>query len=333
MRAVSAPNYSAVLTRQSGFEVAVLADAAAGAEARIVPALGNMAYEFRLNGVNLLWFPFESLEAFAARPALCGVPFLAPWANRIQGASYWVNGSEYHLNADLGNLRRDGNGKAIHGLLNFSPLWQVVEASAGDDSARLVSRLEFWRHPALMAQFPFAHAIEMTYRLKKGELEVETRVENLSAAALPVALGFHPYFQIHDAPRNAWRAHVAAASRMELDSQLIPTGQVTPARLADPHLLSEAPLDDVFCDLIREPGGRAVFWVEGARQRITVAYGPRYEVAVAYAPPGADFICFEPMAAPTNAFNLAHAGHWRALQSIPAGQRWQESFWISGSGF
>jgi aldose 1-epimerase len=54
---------------------------------------------------------------------------------------------------------------------------------------------------------------------------------------------------------------------------------------------------------------------------------------VVYAPDGRDFICFEPMAALTNAFNLAHAGLYRELQSIPPGERWQESFRISVSGF
>jgi aldose 1-epimerase len=35
--------------------------------------------------------------------------------------------------------------------------WQVVSLKADDTSAELVSRLEFWRFPELMAQFPFAH--------------------------------------------------------------------------------------------------------------------------------------------------------------------------------
>jgi aldose 1-epimerase len=35
------------------------------------------------------------------------------------------------------------------------------------------------------------------------------------------------------------------------------------------------------------------------------------------------------MAALTNAFNLAHAGKYKELQSIPAGETWRESFWVS----
>jgi aldose 1-epimerase len=39
------------------------------------------------------------------------------------------------------------------------------------------------------------------------------------------------------------------------------------------------------------------------------------------------------MSAITDAFNLAHAGVYGELQSIPPGGRWRESFWIVPSGF
>ena len=45
-----------------------------------------------------------------------------------------------------------------------------------------------------------------------------------------------------------------------------------------------------------------------------------------YAPEGRDFICIEPMAAITNAFNLAHAGSYEGLQYIAPQGRWKEEF-------
>ena len=85
--------------------------------------------------------------------------------------------------------------------------------------------------------------------------------------------------------------------------------------------------------LVRDSDGRARFWVEGRKERVAVIYGPKYEVAVVYAPSGRDFICFEPMAAVTNAFNLAQAGLYKELQSVAPGGQWKESFWISATGF
>jgi len=116
---------------------------------------------------------------------------------------------------------------------------------------------------------------------------------------------------------------------MVLNAQLIPTGERKPLEFADPHALSNGPLDDVFGNLVREADGLARFRVEGGRERVTVAYGPKYTIAVVYAPRGQDFICFEPMAAITNAFNLAHDGAYQELQSVAPGATWKESFWLS----
>jgi aldose 1-epimerase len=179
-----------------------------------------------------------------------------------------------------------------------------------------------------MAQFPFAHTITMTYRLKDGALEVETSIENLSSEAMPLSLGYHTYYRIDDAPRDDWKVHIAAREHVVLSSALIPTGAVEPVTFADPHSLRNSQVDNVFTNLIRDASGRAEFWVQGKAQKIKVQFGPRFDVAIVFAPPGREFICFEPMVGVTNAFNLAHAGLYRNLQTIPPGAAWKESFWI-----
>jgi len=322
-------NYSARQTAADGIASVQLADAAAATTLSIAPGTGNMAYEWTVRGRNFLYFPFAGLAEFAQRPRMCAVPFLAPWANRLDGDAFWANGKRYQLNTSLGNLRRDGNQKPIHGLVTFTNLWKLVEAKADNNSAWATSRLEFFRYPDLMAQFPFPHTLAMTYRLRSGTVEVETAIENHATDPMPVAVGFHPYFRLHDVPRDQWHVHLAAREHLVLNQQLIPTGEHKPVEFADPYSLSAGPLDDVFSGLVRDPDGRARFHVEGGRERITVAYGPKYTVAVVYAPKGQDFICFEPMSAITNAFNLAHEGKYQHLQSIEPGGTWRESFWLS----
>jgi aldose 1-epimerase len=330
---MQAANYTVRKAVVDGIEVVHLADAARKVEVSIVPSIGNMAYEMKVAGKNILWFPARSLAEFNQRPSLAGVPFLGPWANRLEGDFFWANGKKYQLNLDLGNVRRDGNRKPIHGLLNYSRAWALSAAQADDRSAWATSRLDFWKRPELMAQFPFAHTITMTYRLSNGELEVQTTLDNHSTDPMPVAIGYHPYFRVDDAPRDRWKVHLAAHGHMVLDSTLIPTGERKPVAFADPLPLAGMQLDDVFSGLVRGANGRAEFWVEGEKQRITVSYGPRYLVAVVYAPPGREFICFEPMAAITNGINLAHAGVYKELQSVAPGGQWQESFWIAAAGF
>jgi aldose 1-epimerase len=184
-----------------------------------------------------------------------------------------------------------------------------------------------------MAQFPFAHIIEITYRLREGVLEVETVLQNLSEEPMPVSFGYHPYFQVLDAPRDKWKLHLAARDHLVLNPKLLPTGERKPVSFPDPLPLANLSFDDVFTNLVRDAGGRAEFWFEGEKQRITVIYGPKYSTAVVYAPSARSLVCIEPMAAITNAMNLSQTGLYRELQSVPPGGSWRESFWVRPSGF
>jgi len=325
--------YSARIVTVDSVEILRLTDSEREIDVSIAPSIGNLAYEMKVRGKNLFWLPCATLGELVARPVHAGNPFLAPWANRLDQDAFWANGKKYLLNAGLGNFTRDGNGKPIHGLVTFTPAWRLVSLEAGQRRAKSTSRLEFWRVPEWMAQFPFAHTIEMTYSLRDGVLEVITRIENLAVEPMPVAVGYHPYFRLHDAPRDEWRVHLAVRERMALTAELIPTGERRPASFPDPMRLAGAELNDLFSPLERDADGRAEFWVQGRRQKISAIYGPKYTAAVAWAPPGRDFVCFEPMSAITNAFNLAQVGLHADLQSIPPGESWQESFWIRAEGF
>jgi aldose 1-epimerase len=321
-------NYSAERVRLDGIEVIRLSDARFKTVVSIAPSMGNNACEMTVNGKNILWSPYKTLAEFRDKPVQLGNPLLAPWANRIDGDAYWANGRQYFLNPGLGNFRYDGNHKPIHGLLAYASEWEVTGVQADDESASVTSRLEFWRYPAWMAQFPFAHTITMTYRLRNGQLEVETSIENLSAEPMPLSLGYHTYYRLEDSSRDDWQVHVAARDSVIVDKNLIPTGATEPVALADPQPLRGFNLDAGFTNLVRDQAGRAEFWVLGRQQKVKVLMGPKFDVAIVFAPPGRNFICIEPMVGITNAFNLAHEGLYKGLQSIPPQGIWKESFWI-----
>jgi aldose 1-epimerase len=249
----------------------------------------------------------------------------------------------------LGNVRGE---IPIHGFLTTTSEWRVTGVLASSTGASVTSRLEFFRQPSWMKQWPFAHTLEMTYTLADGALEVSTAIANLSASPMPVSIGFHPYFQLTDSPRDEWTISVGARTRWLLDARKVPTGRTEPIErlFPDPGSvpLREYNLDDVFGDLARDADGRATMSLRGRTQRLDIVLGPRYRSVVVWAPspsgtgrggqgvsPPADrnFICFEPMAAISNALNMAHRGTYTELQSIPPGDTWREQFWIRPSGF
>lgn len=315
-----------------GVPVVQLADLVHEIQVSIAPSIANRACEMLVRGANILHFPFDNVGAAKGDRHLNGIPFLAPWANRMPDG-FHANGKHYGFNPGLDSVRLDQNGIPIHGLLWSSPYWEVVEVLAGETSAHVTSRLHFWKHPDLMANWPFAHDYEMTYRLADGVLEVEVAVVNQSTDPMPIALGFHPYFQLPGVPIEEAVAEIPVRRHVETDSGLVATGETTPVAFAGGVSLKDHRFDDGFTDLVRGTDGRAVFSVEGRGKKIEVAFGPKYPVAVVYAPPGQNFICLEPMSAVTNGVNLAYEGKYPALQTVAPGAQWRESFWVRPSGF
>src|SRR5689334_21252414 len=266
----SAQNYKAERITDHGVAVVRLTDQARGVQVSVVPSVGNTAYEMTVHGKNVLWFPFADVSEYQKQPVLSAIPFLAPWANRLDQQAFWANGKKYAFDMELGNVR---GANPIHGLVTASPYWQVTEAKADGRAAHVTSRLEFWKHPELMAQWPIAHEYEMTYSLAEGTLEVRITVTNLSSEAMPVSIGFHPYFRIPDAPRDDWMARIPARKRVVADARLIPTGEYRPMDLSDPFSLKGRTLDDGFTDLQREADGRAHFSIAYQSKRVEVLYG------------------------------------------------------------
>jgi aldose 1-epimerase len=324
-------NYKAERLQDHDSEVVVLTDNERGEEVRIIPSGGNRVYRLAVHGENILHFPSGDPGSIRGSRGLDGIPFLAPWANRMP-EGFYANGRRYLFNMQSSTIRPDGNGIPIHGLVTTWPTWQVTELTAGADFASVTSKLEFWRYPELMTNWPFAHEYEMTHRLAGGALEVRIAVINRSADEMPIAVGFHPYFILPGVPIAEAVAHIPVRSHVETDKRLVPTGEMKPVDFGNPVSLRDRHFDDGFTDLIHDSSGRTVFSVEGRGKKIEVTFGPKYPVAIVYAPPGQNYICFEPMSTLTNGINLAHEGKYSVLQTVREGQRWEESFWIRTEG-
>jgi aldose 1-epimerase len=334
-------------------DIVQLTDTATDTRVSIAPGIGNIAYRMTVKGHDVLRWPHADLAAFKTNPNQTGVPFMAPWINRLDEQAFYANGKRYAFDMALGNVR---GAIPIHGLVTTTSEWHVVSVDAGRMGAAVTSRLEFSRQPSWMKQWPFAHTIEMTYRLTNGTLEVETAITNLSAEPMPVSVGFHPYFQLTDSPRDEWHLAIGARTHWKLQPTKLPTGDTEPIAqfLPDPkHVaVKDVMLDDIFTDLERDASGRAMLSLSGNTQRIDVVVGPKFKTALVYTPPmnnpnrgggpGANgapgvpmrgSVAFEPMAAITNALNLSQKGVYKELQSIEPGGSWEESFWIRPHGF
>ncbi len=268
--------------------------------AAFAPDVGMVGCSLRHRGEELLG-QRGGLEKYRESGSSFGIPLLHPWANRLD------------REVDSPLVRRDPNGLPIHGLLTASRYWELVSETS--------ARLDFAAHDDLMSGFPYAHELAIDLDLAGPRLTIATSLRASGDVPVPIAFGWHPYLTLPGVPRADWHVELPVRRRAELDERGIPTGRSDPVAIA-PGSLGDEDYDDLFPEL-EEP---AVFALEGGGRRLELAFESGYPVAQVYAPPGQDFICFEPMTAPTNALVTGDG-----LRSVDSGATFTARFSISVS--
>lgn len=287
-------SHAARETDHEGRPAVVLASAA-GLEATFLPELGMIGASLRHEGEELL-HPRRGLDVYEAKGSTMGLPFLHPWANRLSAPEFALDGERVVLDPRTTRVRFDEHGLPIHGLLAASRRWQEVAWSAGDDGACLTATLDFGAAPELVGAFPFPHRVTIEARVRGTSLCVTTTVR-AEHRRVPVSFGFHPFLRLPGVPRAQWRLTVPPCRRFELDDRGIPTGGSSPFGL-DGEPIGGQVFDD---GLVGFDAEVPVLAVEGGGRRIEVSLGAGYPAAQVFAPAGEDFVCLEPMTAPTNA--------------------------------
>ena len=280
--------------------------------ALFLPAHGMLCASLTCHGVECLR-RVDDLAAAAKAGSAAGIPLLHPWANRLDGLRYRAAGREVALDPSSTLLHFDANGLPIHGVPWSRLEWQVLSSA----SSRIVAMLD-WTRDDLLRVFPFAHRLLMTATLAADGLTISIALHAGAEGAVPVSFGFHPYFGIAGAPRDAWRLRLPPMRRLRLDARGIPTGESTDCAAGD-AALGERALDDAFA--LRDE--RASLGLEAGGRQATVETLDGYRYAQIYAPKGGDCVALEPMTAPTAALSSG-----RGLTVIGPGGRFDAAFRI-----
>jgi aldose 1-epimerase len=284
--------------------------------AEFVPAANLVCTSLRSGGEELL-DGGHGVEAYAERGKTMGIPLLYPWANRLSRAGFAAAGVTVALPAAEGRYPVDPGGLPIHGAIPGALRWELVEHAADRLRATLA-----WDSPALRELFPFRHHAEVEAVLDDRSLTLTTSVHADGGDPVPIAFGYHPYLTLPGSSRTGWQVELGASERLVLDAHMIPTGERSPL---EPRALrlGETSFDDGLAGLSAPGGGQ--FSVSDGRRAIAVSFEAGYDWAQVYAPPGHDYICFEPMTAPTDALNrgegltvIAPGESYRACVSFTA---------------
>jgi aldose 1-epimerase len=305
------------LESADGLHAVRITSAGGETEAEFVPNANMLCCSLRHRATELLDVG-DGVGAYAHRGKTMGIPLLYPWANRLGRPGYRAAGKVVELPSAEGRFALDPNGLPIHGALPGLLRWHVAPESPGD---RISARLD-WRAEPLLELFPFVHEVELEARVGDGELELTTTVRATGEDSVPVAFGYHPYLTVPGVDRQSWQVTLGASRRLLLDERMIPTGERQPlGRLS--FALQDESWDDGLDGLSEPPR----FQVAAGALALTMTFDCGFSFAQVYAPAGRDFICFEPMTAPTDALNSGDG-----LTLVAPGEEYRACFSIKVAG-
>lgn len=250
---------------------------------------------------------------------------LVPWPNRIRDGRWAHDGVEQQLAITEPKLDN-----AIHGLLRHT---EYREVERDRDSVTLAATV--YPQPG----YPFLLDTAVRYELVSDGLKVTHHLQNQGAEAAPFAVGTHPFVKIGGVPTEDLVLRLDAASHIEVDDRLLPTGEVPVAGtewdFREGRRVGDVSLDDAFGELASDddgiiehtltaPDGRTVtVWSEEEFAFVQV-----YTTRTFPGEGGDVAIAVEPMTAPAEAFNSG-----RGLRWLDPGEAWQGTWGIRFSGF
>jgi galactose mutarotase-like enzyme len=280
----------------------------------IEPRGGCVATSWLVHGSEILALP-APLETFLASARTGGIPLLYPWANRLRSDRFTTAGRSVDLSR-VPNLKRDGNGLPMHGLLLRWKQWHLGRHG----EAGLEARLDWREHPSLMEAWPFPHTLRVLWQLRdEGDsscLDISTRIEADGGCDVPAAFGWHPYIAIPSIAGS--RISLPARRTVPLDPRGLPDAAAqAPATLA----AGDVPCchgDDALFE--RADAGRGTATVHLPTGHVRVDMGREYAFLQLYSPAanGSGVACLEPMVAATSALVDGRAPIVRAGSALHA---------------
>ena len=275
-----------------------IADSFTGIQASILPVHGAILHEFSIpfrgRRIQVISQYTDRADLEKNQLSYYRSAKLSPFVCRIAGGRYQYQGKTYEFE----NKFQDGS--AIHGILS-DKAFTVVRKSIEQHEASVELRYEYNLEDAA---YPFKYAVNITYTLKeKGELILKTVVQNNSAESIPMADGWHPYFQM-EGESDDWLLSFRSSEMLLFDEKLIPLGQtVTNNRFLSPRQIGNDSLDNAFILEPRAAGPAAVLENPMTGLSIQVYPDKNYPYLQIFTPDDRKSIAIENLSSAPDAFN------------------------------
>ena len=233
---------------------------------------------------------------------------LVPFSNRIAGSCFSFNGRRVSMTR---NHPTDPHCPVLHGF-GWLHEWEVSEVS-GRTIALSLDRTR--------AEWPWAFASTLAYWVSPNAFIAELGIENRSHDAMPVGLGFHPYF-----PRNEnTQLHALHAGEWQTDANRIPTHLECREQAIDWWHGRPVETRNVDTVYTARKGRMTILWPDrGIGARVSPSQDLGFTTI--YVPENEDYFCAEPVSHMTDAFNRERRDS--GMRILAPGERWKVSMHI-----
>lgn len=264
-------------------------------EAELLPALGGSVGALRYHGRDVL----RPTPEGANDPLQAACFPLLPYANRIAHGSFEWRGVSHLLPRNFGD-----HPHVLHGT-GWQSRWAVIE-QAGD------SVLLEHRHSGV--SWPWSFVARQHFLIDQDGFSIRLELTNLADQAMPIGLGFHPYFLRDEG--TLLKASLGAPWRSDADC--LPTVRGAVGELGD-WSVPAPPVADRLIDHCFAANSTTTRIIQHDMTIIMTA-SPNLGWLHLYMPEDAGFFCAEPVSHMPDALNRDDAPEG-AMASLALGAR------------
>ena len=250
-----------------------------GMRAEVLPAFGGRVRKILISGRDIL--SFDESKMPEAPVSAGGIPVLFPLAGATKQGQYMIDGKPY-------SMRK-------HGFI-------YDKAFSVDQKSENAVTLSYVADDGILDQsYPYPHVFKVTYTWERNTFKIIAHIENRAQAAMPHAIGWHPYFKASDRKQLRLEHYMSIHYDYNTEEDLPASGEVD----------MNEDLDNVFCQPLKR---EFVLTNSAEGYRVRCLFDEAYRSIVIYnGKPGS--VCIEPWCAVPDAIN-----NGRMLQWIPPGE-------------
>jgi galactose mutarotase-like enzyme len=241
-----------------------------------------------------------------------GAAFLFPYPNRIRGplsadgktlTTQWM-GKTITLPANNIGSKPDAERHAMHGLILKAKVedLKVKQTAAGGSVTGVIHGGDFNGHWLSKSD------LVLTVTLTADNVDVSIVAHNVGTEPEPVAIAWHPYFNLPSGDRKQVKLHIPGSEMAVVDNydNVFPTGKIVPVagtpydfEAAGGKALGDQFLDDNFSKLEGRPGSKSgpvtvTITDPAAKYGVEIdGLTPNIKTIQVYAPPSKSFVAVE----------------------------------------